>query len=503
MRGNTIRLQLKKNRVTQTGNLFQYDYGQFLVFTGVELPVVYEVHFSNQEKGNAKTALGDSTGVEIPDEYLLSGEPIHVWVYLHDGESDGETEYHGIIGVTPRAKPTDQAPTPVQQSVIDQAISALTAGVAEVEGLAEGIPQTIDDALAEAKASGEFDGPPGQDGKDGKDGKDGSDGQPGADGKDGADGYSPTATVSKSGKKTTITITDKNGTTTEEVLDGADGQPGAVQDVKVNGTSVLEDGVANVPKASQSEYGAVLINNSYGIKIHTTSDSLSINPATEAQVKEGFTTVRPISPSIQHNSVFYGLAKAAGDTTQASSSNAVGTYTANARKAIQNMFGVEGKMRYLKGINVAEATTSVGFDTDKDGLPFACDEFEVIALIPPVDGSSRTLVFGIETTEVSPSSSKWVGQCGGITNATNAYIVQTVIKRMQNAWMTKSYKCSSSSTDFTGAINTNGGEVRFSLNGASWVRSNNPMYATSLAICISNGIPVGTIFEIYAHDYQG
>lgn len=58
------------------------------------------------------------------------------------------------------------------------------------------IPETIDEALADAKASGEFDGPP---------------------------GYSPTATVSKSGKTATITITDKNGTTTAQISDGEDG----------------------------------------------------------------------------------------------------------------------------------------------------------------------------------------------------------------------------------------------------------------------------------------
>ena len=374
-----------------------------------------------------------------------------------------------------------EAPDPLED-FLAEAGAALTA-----------IPETIDAALEEAKESGEFDGPAGADGKDGKDG---------ADGQPGADGFSPTATVTKSGKKTTITITDKNGTTTEEVLDGADGQPGAVQDVQINGTSILSNGVANVPKATNNSLGVVLAYTSQGLNIGSTG-VMRTYPATDDDVKAGIHEYRPIIPKNQHQAAFYGLAKAAGDTTQASSSNAVGTYTANARKAIQNMFGVEGRMRYLKGITVTEETTSVGFDTDKDGLPFACDEFEVIALIPPVDGSSRTLVFGIETTEVSPSSSKWVGQCGGITNATNAYIVQTVIKRMQNAWMTRSFKCSSSSTDFTGAINTNGGEVRFSLNGASWVRSNNPMYATSFAICISNGIPVGTIFEIYAHDYQG
>lgn len=36
----------------------------------------------------------------------------------------------------------------------------------------------------------------------------------------GSDGYSPTASVSKSNDITTITITDKNGTTTAQVLDG-------------------------------------------------------------------------------------------------------------------------------------------------------------------------------------------------------------------------------------------------------------------------------------------
>lgn len=76
------------------------------------------------------------------------------------------------------------------------------------------------------------DGAPGADGKDGKDGapgkdgKDGADGAPGQDGAPGADGYSPTASVSKSGSTATITITDKNGTTTAQISDGQNGQDG-------------------------------------------------------------------------------------------------------------------------------------------------------------------------------------------------------------------------------------------------------------------------------------
>lgn len=47
-----------------------------------------------------------------------------------------------------------------------------------------------------------------------------------SDGEDGQDGYSPSASVSKNGKTTTITVTDKNGTTTANVLDGEDGSDG-------------------------------------------------------------------------------------------------------------------------------------------------------------------------------------------------------------------------------------------------------------------------------------
>ena len=70
------------------------------------------------------------------------------------------------------------------------------------------------------------DGKDGTNGRDGVDGKDGKDGINGTDGKDGADGYSPSASVSKLGSTATITITDKNGTTTTTINDGQDGTNG-------------------------------------------------------------------------------------------------------------------------------------------------------------------------------------------------------------------------------------------------------------------------------------
>ena len=55
----------------------------------------------------------------------------------------------------------------------------------------------------------------------------GDPGKDGSNGKDGSDGFSPTVGVSKSGKATTITITDKNGAKSATINDGADGAPGS------------------------------------------------------------------------------------------------------------------------------------------------------------------------------------------------------------------------------------------------------------------------------------
>ena len=55
---------------------------------------------------------------------------------------------------------------------------------------------------------------------------------------EGGEGYSPTVAVSKSGKVTTVTITDKNGTKTATINDGADGTNGK------DGTSVTVKSVS-------------------------------------------------------------------------------------------------------------------------------------------------------------------------------------------------------------------------------------------------------------------
>ena len=100
---------------------------------------------------------------------------------------------------------------------------------------ADALPEAINTALAQAKASGEFDGPQGPKGDTGEigpagpkgdTGDVGPKGDTGEQGPAGADGVSPTVSTSKSGNVTTITIVDATGTKTATINDGADGSKG-------------------------------------------------------------------------------------------------------------------------------------------------------------------------------------------------------------------------------------------------------------------------------------
>lgn len=123
--GNIVKANLEGKNVCTTTALFQYDYGQVLQFSGVELPENYEVHFSKDMNGSSVTVIGNTDGVLIPDKYLLDAKSIYAWVFLHSGADDGETKYTVIIPVSARASISDEKPTPVQKSALTEAMALL------------------------------------------------------------------------------------------------------------------------------------------------------------------------------------------------------------------------------------------------------------------------------------------------------------------------------------------------------------------------------------------
>ena len=131
---------------------------------------------------------------------------------------------------------------------------------------------------------------------------------------------------------------------------------GTVQDVQINGSSIVQDGVANIPQMGTDVQGVAGISSGYGININQYGN-LAINKATDEQIKAGTAEYRSIVPYNEHNATFYGLAKAASDSTQSASSNAVGVYTDDAKHAILNMMGIGFKR---DAVSIASTTLNAG-----------------------------------------------------------------------------------------------------------------------------------------------
>lgn len=89
-----------------TAPLWQWDYGQVLCITGIDLPAAFEVHFSTNRSGGVSTvAVGADGQVTIPNMLLTIGKNLNAWIYLSDAQGEGETEYSITIPVKARPMP--------------------------------------------------------------------------------------------------------------------------------------------------------------------------------------------------------------------------------------------------------------------------------------------------------------------------------------------------------------------------------------------------------------
>jgi len=154
---------------------------------------------------------------------------------------------------------------------------------------------------------------------------------------------------------------------------------GFPHDVQVNGVSVVTDGVANVPVASSSNVGVVRTLSDRGTVM--TGNAVSIYPASDSNVKSGSSGYRPIVPTTQHQATFYGLAKAAGDTTQSASNNNVGQYTDNAKASIKAMLGIQDGSTGT--VDVTGTTPTI---TAVENTRYVCGEVTSLNFTPAASG---------------------------------------------------------------------------------------------------------------------
>lgn len=145
MRNNTVTAVAGDNLYIKTASVFQYDYGLKLVVEGVTLPEEYDVHFCNTNNSSAKTVVGDSTGVMIPDEYLRNGEDIHAYIYLESEHEYGYSVLHIHIPVADRAAISEEELTPIEHDFVKDALKEIAEAVDETETNVTHYPYISDD----------------------------------------------------------------------------------------------------------------------------------------------------------------------------------------------------------------------------------------------------------------------------------------------------------------------------------------------------------------------
>lgn len=128
---NIVNVVFNGKTRTVTDGLFQYDYGQILNFTDLELPEEFEIDFTMADADPAETYLGENNQVQIPNKYLQKSGNLKAYIFLHAGDTDGETVYTIVTPVRARPERTDPTPSETQRSRIDVLIEQMNEAVDE------------------------------------------------------------------------------------------------------------------------------------------------------------------------------------------------------------------------------------------------------------------------------------------------------------------------------------------------------------------------------------
>ena len=157
-----------------------------------------------------------------------------------------------------------------------------------------------------------------------------------------------------------------------------------VKDVQIDGSSILNDGIANVPLMAWDKLGVAKVSNNYGLTMGSTGGQfLQIDGASQSTVKAGGNSFAPITPSHQHESTFYGLAKVAGADMASLTGEIVGVYPQAQKTAIQTMLGIEADIPLVE--TLTGSTVSI---TGMPNVRYICETaISELTITPPASGS--------------------------------------------------------------------------------------------------------------------
>nr|WP_296029439.1 hypothetical protein [uncultured Dorea sp.] len=460
---NVIKANIKsQDKTAFTRSVWQYDYGQILQITGVELPPAVEVQFALAEKsGETITRVANTvdgvTEVQIPNELLkrdgcMGDYFIYAFIFVSNKDS-GNTKYEIQITVKKRPKPEEPTDEPEQEenlfhatvvavnAAADRAESAVkdaeeirdnlnldlsekitrprSAEVGQVLAVKavdedgkpteieaqdikvptktsqlendsgfltehqdisgkldkEKLPEAIDDALAQAKESGEFDG------KDGAPGEQGPKGDPGETTYI-ENPYDDTKLKTEVDKKlTTPTGNAKVGQILRVqsvnddgsvVLETVEMPTESVSDIQINGNSIVgNSGIAEIPIGSQGKPGVLGIpGGTYGLDKDDTNN-IRIIGLTNGEVDKRF-----YAKPVMGNTLDYAVKAAMCD----GKGNA---WTVDEQAAARERMDAEqGSYRFIADMVLEEDTSSIVIDKDLSGEPLSLKTARVIVQHP-------------------------------------------------------------------------------------------------------------------------
>lgn len=397
--------------------------------------------------------------VELRDGCLIWQPTSADTAIVGDGEAEVRVTVNGVLAKSKILS------TMVDKSLTGQETEAPEPGMDWVDKITTAIG-SVQNMKADAEsvaygepATAEYDGKTGTmhfgipEGKPGRDGADGKDGAPGAKGDKGAQGpQGPQGVPGKDGSDATVT---------KASVETALGYP-PVKDVQVAGTSVLADGVANVPIANVDLFGAIKFGQAAATGIWSSGGVPYVSFATDSEISSRYGNKKALVCANMDYAVKAAMCDGKG-----------AAWTATEQKAARERMGLDKPYELIEEIAVDEDNITL---VERD-----VDITRMYIMITGVSGYSGTCALTTAFNTGHSFSAYW-----GLAQIAAQY--ELVVEHGVANGYYKYSTTSISSTPSLMGINLNAMKTIFSA-------TTKPSRITKLKI--SGPIPKGTNFKIY------
>ena len=216
-------------------------------------------------------------------------------------------------------------------------------------------------------------------------------------------------------------LTDADKQTIADMVD-------AVTDVQLNGSSIVKDGVANVPIARESFFGGpgslgvVKPDVNYGTSVNGNNGTIATSKATESDITSRSQQYRPIVP----NNLDYAVKAAMCDGKGAA-------WTADEQKAARERIGSE-QWDLICDVELTEEARQIFVEKDINGNSFELEKVYMEQYVPCSDKNGQTAL-EFNMPNVTGSISFYLIVVHGMSTTENK-VSKGFVYKIANTWFT-------------------------------------------------------------------